>query len=98
MNLTDPAGAGGPRPPPSPPPALDLQLRVEDALASGRRLWVRGQVLGLDAAGKPEPASRWWGRWWGKPDGREAPPPVTLETQVSGCTLQAPVPLDPDGH
>jgi pimeloyl-ACP methyl ester carboxylesterase len=71
---------------------------VEDALASGRRLWVRGQVLGLDAAGKPDPASRWWGRWWGKPDAQESPPPVTLETQVSGCTLQAPVPLEPDGH
>jgi triacylglycerol lipase len=85
----------GPVNPESLPPPMAAsrpgQLRVEEALASPQRLWVRGQVQGLDAPEEPL-----WRRWWGKRD--TEPPPAELEIHVSGCTLRAPLTLGADGR
>jgi triacylglycerol lipase len=83
---------------PQSPTLPKLKLRVEDALASPRRLWVRGRILGLDAV-RAAPEGHWWNRWWGKGEARATePPPATLEIQVSGCTFQARVPVGLDGR
>jgi triacylglycerol lipase len=86
---------------PSQPPVHvvpDLQLHIEDALASARRLWVRGRLLG----GRfPLVANhgRWWRRWRRKKCSRPALPlAVHLETRISGHLFEADVPLERDGH
>jgi triacylglycerol lipase len=79
-------------------PTAELQLRLEDALASQDRLWVRGRLIGVKEATNGSPAERkWWDRW--RKTEPPAPPPLLhLETRVSGSTLQADVPLSPDGR
>jgi triacylglycerol lipase len=68
-----------------------LQLRVHDILASTYRLWVRGQLIGVPP--HPAPPKRWWHRNTAEPP----TPTVQLETQVSGKSLTADVPLGPLG-
>ncbi len=84
-----------PSPQPAPEPAAteaaELQLRMEDVLASPRRLWVRGQLLGPPHAG----AAPWWGRWRRRP---EPPRTLQLETRISGQLFAAEVPVTPNGH
>src|SRR5262249_55061130 len=77
----------------------DLQLQIEDALASARRLWVRGQLLG----GRfPLVTNGRQGRWWHRLRRKSPSPPllsrVHLETRVSGHLFEAEVPLGADGH
>ena len=69
-------------------------VRIEDVLASPRRLWLRGRLAGrgTPGAGNGNRARHWWHK--------SAPPPrrAHLETHVSGSTLQADVPLGDDGR
>jgi triacylglycerol lipase len=79
--------------------APDLQLRVEDALASSRRLWVRGQLLSGSLPLAPTAVEeRWWRRWWRKPVPVTQPRRIRLETRISGHLFEAEVPLEPDGR
>jgi triacylglycerol lipase len=73
-------------------------MRVEDALASDRRLWVRGRLYGLDEKARAVQDLPWWNRFWPKGRPKGPPPEGSLETQVSGCVLRAPVPVQPDGR
>jgi triacylglycerol lipase len=96
-----PLGLVEPVPPPSEPAAPGtptLELRMEDVLASARRLWVRGQVIGCNPpTANGSPNGRWWGRWRRK---AAPPPPQTLhlETRIGGHVLTAAVPLDSGGR
>jgi hypothetical protein len=79
-------------------PRAELQLHVEDVLATPQRLWVRGRLLDPD---RPSPTLRdtnWWEGWWVKPEA--AVPPVTAQLQihVSGHIFETTVPLTADGH
>ena len=79
--------------------APELQLHVEDALASARRLWVRGRLIGgalaLVQIGKNQ---RWWHRWRRKPPASLPPRLIRLETRISGHLFEAEVPLESDGR
>jgi triacylglycerol lipase len=81
--------------PPSAPPITDVQMH--DALASANRLWVRGRLV-LPPPPVPIRRRGWWKRWRLAP----APPAPALtahiQTQVSGITLEANVPVRPDGQ
>jgi triacylglycerol lipase len=83
-----------PTPEQGPTSAVGLQLRVDDILASRRRLWLRGRLEGL---GPPPADARRPRRWWGG-SGPLPPRVANLETYVSGVVLKAEVPLDPDGR
>ncbi|MBV9123384.1 MAG: hypothetical protein JO112_08510 [Planctomycetes bacterium] len=87
--------AAAPRPATSGPETAILKIRLEDALASSRRLWVRGRLI--DPAGPIREERKWWERWR---RGNAAPlsPTVHLETRVSGGVIEAEVPLQPDGR
>jgi triacylglycerol lipase len=86
-----PAEAPAPRP-------LISTLHIDDVFAAGSRLWLRGR-LALHhtpaAAGR-----RWWPRWRAKrtaPTVRRPALEVQVQTQVASATLNATVPLGPDG-
>jgi triacylglycerol lipase len=94
LGLVDPLQ---PLPEPAAQGTAKLELRVEDVLASPRRLWVRGQLLGLGPPTAGASAgNRWWNRW------RQAAPvlPGTfhLESKIGGHVFTADVPLRPDGR
>src|SRR5438874_2714183 len=79
--------------------APGLQLRIEDALASAGRIWVRGRLLGGPLPVAQTSRSRWWGRrWWRKRAVTVVPRLIRLETRISGHLLEAEVPVDPDGR
>src|SRR5262245_61726252 len=89
-----PLGLVNPAPPAPEPEATgvaELQLRMEDVLASPRRLWVRGQLLGPAPGGE----SPWWGRWRRK---SEPPRTIQLETRISGQLFQVEIQPGPHGH
>jgi triacylglycerol lipase len=89
-----PAGkAAGSATPATPP---ELQLVVQDALASGRRLWVRGFVANHRPPAAPDVRS-WWERWR-RTTPAEPPPVLHLQTQTAANTLQAELPATPDGR
>jgi triacylglycerol lipase len=53
----------------------------------------------LEGGARAEADGHWWNRWWGKGEARASePPPVTLETQVSGCNLKTSVSIGSDGR
>ena len=94
-------GSGAPVPPNGTLAAAKLQLQVEDALASVRRLWIRGQVRILippqdSSTPKDSPSTkrRWWSRWKknGHPNGQvpagALPEKVHLEARISGATWE----------
>jgi triacylglycerol lipase len=78
----------GPPPGRTPAPAPKPRLHIEDALASPRRLWLRGYAEGL--AG---PVRAWWGR-----PGAQPPRVARLETQAGGAGAVADVALAEDGR
>jgi triacylglycerol lipase len=83
---------------PAAPGTTTLELRMEDVLASARRLWVRGQALARQpATAKGAAAGRWWTLRRRKP---VLPDPQTLrlETRVGGQVLTADAPLGPGGR
>jgi triacylglycerol lipase len=77
-------------------PAI-TEVHMHDALASRNRLWVRGRLV-LPPPPVPLRRRGWWKRW------RRAPlPPLPaltahIHTQVGGVTLEADVPVRPDGE
>jgi triacylglycerol lipase len=79
--------------PAEPAAPAQLQLHILNVVASRRRVWFRGQIIGL-----PEPAAK-PKRWWPRRQAEPEPPPliVRLETHVGGQVLQADVPVGPDG-
>lgn len=75
------------------------QLRLEDALASARRLWVRGRLSGLAELPREMAAGKGWWDWWrGRPAPEPVLPPVQLETRISGSVLATAAPLLPGGR
>jgi triacylglycerol lipase len=94
MFSLNPIGASGSTPEPAPAATAPFQLRVEETLASSRRLWVRGRLLGHSS---PIPDQSWWERW-GKGGSAVSPSPARLETRIGHVLLEAEVPLSPDGH
>jgi pimeloyl-ACP methyl ester carboxylesterase len=98
-------GSSAPVPPNGTVAGGKLQLQVEDALASGRRLWIRGQIRNLiPPSDLPSPKRRWWTRWRrnGHPNGQvqtgPLPDRLTLETRISGAVWQSEIPLAADGR
>src|SRR5205823_7925076 len=78
----------------------ELQLVVEDTLASAHRLWVRGRLV-LPASAAQEPPvdpPRWWQRWWKRTEPGAPPPGLRLELRIRGSSFQAEVPLGIDGR
>ncbi|HTU17507.1 MAG TPA: hypothetical protein VMG10_05535 [Gemmataceae bacterium] len=70
---------------------------MHDTLASANRLWVRGQLL-ISPETAVVPQHRWWKRWGKSPPQLPAAPTVCIHTQISGVTLEADVPVRPDGY
>ena len=98
-------GSGAPLPPNGTLAAGKLQLQVEDALASVRRLWIRGQVRNLIPPPDRLPSKRrWWSRWKknGHPNGQlpagALPEKVHLEARVSGAAWETDIALPADGR
>ncbi len=83
-------GEGAAAPPEAPATLPPLQLRVEDILAAGKRLWVRGQLPLREAA---DHGSRW--RPWAKARNGQ-PADVHLQTRLGGHTCEATIPLQAD--
>src|SRR5262245_24026438 len=84
-----------PAPEPAATPVGELQVRLDDGLASPHRLWLRGQVLkhpaGPDAGGPR--------RWWKRNGTPPAPPPsLHLEARLGGTVLEADVPVGDAGQ
>jgi triacylglycerol lipase len=71
------------------------QLRIEEILASPRRLWLRGRLFGLVPALPENGQGR---RWWGRAQEPASTCHAHLECQVSGNRLEADVPVQPDGR
>jgi triacylglycerol lipase len=75
---------------PSPPATASPELEMEEALASGGRLWVRGRYRDSSL---PKDQPHWWER---KPK-LEPGPVAQLETRIGGQDAHAEVTLDPSG-
>ncbi len=75
----------------------EVQVRLHDTLAGGRRLWVRGAVAGLLTSRNGHGESHRWWRPWRKEDAPPLPTSLHLETRVSNTVLEADVPVQPDG-
>src|SRR5262245_49104001 len=77
------------------PAVPDLQLQVEEILASARRLWVRGRLRGGPFSLQPRRSTqRWWRRWWRKPASIALPALIRLETRISGHVFECEAPLE----
>src|SRR5262245_2925418 len=95
MSVLGLLGAGAPVPEKPDTAPAGLRLRVEDALAAGRRLWVRGRLQGL---ADPAANRRWWQGWWGRNGSPGPPRTARLETRIGGSLSTAEVPLHADGR
>lgn len=81
------------------PSAAQIQLRIQDAIASAGRLWVRGQLLNHAADGGPSGRGRpWWQLWSGKNGTAAAPRLAHIKSHISGKVFQDVVPVLPDGR
>jgi len=78
---------------------LEIQLRLEDTLAAGERLWLRGGLVGsFPCPNGNGDAGHWW-KPWRKENGTAAPPSILhVETRVSGSLLEADLPIQGDGR
>lgn len=82
-----------------------VHIQIEDALASARRLWMRGRLLGpfqqLDnfpACPDAGPEKPWWERWLPGLDRELSDARVRIVTKIGGTLLEAEVPLQADGR
>jgi triacylglycerol lipase len=79
--------------------ATGLQVRFEDSLAAGGRVWVRGRLVGRAEPTNGTTDGKPWWKWW---QSREGPPPALpplhLETRIGGTTRATEVPLGTDGR
>jgi triacylglycerol lipase len=83
----------------APTSGTELQLHLEDTLASARRLWVRGRlVMPARSEANAAPASSWWVPWWKTRGTPTLAPTLHLETEVSGRVSTADMPLAEDGR
>src|SRR5581483_321861 len=73
------------------------RLQIEDALASARRLWLRGRLLPPVHQSPSKPPSPWWTRWWNRSE-RAPAPAVHLETRIGGQVFDADPQLQADGR
>ncbi len=81
----------------SPSSAHELQLQFHDTLAAGERLWVRGRVASCSNSGNGHAHKRsWWKPW--RTNGHSEPPPLRLESSISGHILQAELSVQGDGN
>jgi hypothetical protein len=98
---------GAPVPGPSAQITSDWQLHLEEALASSRRMWVRGRLVNpaADAVGSSASIRQRW--WWRRKKKRTAAVVLTLadglarfhlQTQVGGTSLETEVQPGPDGR
>jgi triacylglycerol lipase len=76
-------------------PGSGPRLRLEDALASGRRLWLRGRLVDPDAAPLTSVRS-WWRPWRSTPETPDLS--IRVETQVAGQSLAAETGIGSDGR
>src|SRR5438309_1587300 len=84
---------------PAPPSVPQLQLQLEDVLASRRRLWIRGRLRGVEVGLTATAAERrWWSRWRGKSAPPAPAPEVRLVTRVSGSVLETAAAVQADGR
>jgi len=88
LGLVNPAPAV---PEPAVKGTTELQLRMEDVLASRRRVWVRGQLT-------ERSAGRWWDRLLGKADPAVNPQHLHLESRISSHIFEANVPVLANGQ
>jgi triacylglycerol lipase len=80
--------------------ASKMKLHMEEALASARRLWLRGQLLNLPpgTAGHSGGQTAWWARRRDVIVPAVAQPPPLLETRVGSRVLTAELQLETDGR
>src|SRR5260370_41340612 len=72
---------------------VEPQLHFDEALACGRRLWIRGRLV--DPATRPVVARRSkWNRWRRKGAVAEQPRTIELETRVGGQAVRSTASLD----
>ncbi|HLJ94711.1 MAG TPA: hypothetical protein VKU02_16105 [Gemmataceae bacterium] len=76
----------------------ELQLRVDEVLASARRLWVRGRLQGGPFPVQRGQARRWWPPWRRNRTVSVPLAPIHLETRISGHVFETEVPLDSEGR
>lgn len=76
----------------------ELHVRLADALASSRRLWVRGRLPEPTVLPEAEPERHWWARWPGRSEPAPPIPLLRVETEVGGNSLQTDVAVDRDGR
>lgn len=73
-----------------------LRLHIAAALASPRRLWLPGRLLGYTS--EVAPPTPWWNRWRRRVEPPPPPPIARLETHLAGHQLQAEIPVGPYGE
>jgi triacylglycerol lipase len=72
---------------------VEPQLHFDEALACGRRLWIRGRLV--DPATRPVVARRSkWNRWRRQRALAEQPRTIELETRIGGQSVRSTVTLD----
>src|SRR2546423_15532337 len=76
----------------------ELQVYLADALASSRRLWVRGRLPEPTVPSEVKPERRWWTRWPGRSEPAPPVPLLRVGTEVGGKSLQTDVAVDRDGR
>jgi triacylglycerol lipase len=88
---------GPPDPEPSTQVPAELRLQLQDTLAAGQRLWVRGRLVGsLPCSGGDRESKRWWTRRHTE-DGTP-PPRLQLVTRISGKDLEQEISVNSDGN
>src|SRR5579871_3919338 len=74
-----------------------FHLHLEDTLAAGNRLWIRGQVSGSSVTANGSGNGRSWWKPWRK-EAPAAPTALRLDARVSGSGQEVEVPISADGR
>ena len=79
--------------------ASALQVRFAEALACGRRLWIRGRLTGF-ASGQSDAGKKRsrWSLWETRSRPAGPAPTIQLESRISGHVLETQIPLNPHGR
>src|ERR1700736_4449881 len=74
-----------------------FHFHLQDTLAAGNRLWIRGQLTGPGAVRNgPSDGRSWWNPW--RKEEPAAPATLRLEARVSGSGQDVEVPIGDDGR
>ena len=73
------------------------QLHFDEALACGRRLWMRGRLVDPTARQKTAARSQ-WPRWRRKPTAVEQPKTIDIETRIASQPVKSMAVLDSEGR